>query len=195
MPIGKNYQTGVTLIVTLIALVILLIASVALIRSTDTSLLVAGHLGFKRDLTNQAERTFPVIKNIFKAGTLSTSSTRSSDLVTSNYYASIQPSDKNGIPNVLLDTSTFDSTFTGNNIVDTTAKITIRYLIDRMCLTTGAVSAASCSLSLGTTDPGGDINQLLNKPGGVDRPIYRISMRVSGPRNTEAFLQSTFTID
>jgi type IV pilus assembly protein PilX len=195
---NASKQRGIILPITLISLMILLIASVALIRSTDTSLLVAGHISFKRDILNQAERAIPKIKNQFVAttGDLYESGKREGNLTNSNYYASIQASNDSGIPNVLLNTTTFDGQFASNNIVDSTAGITIRYLIDRMCIKAGIVSVANCSTVSSTTDVGGDAMHIGNggKASGVDVPIYRISIRVSGPRNTEAFIQSTFSI-
>lgn len=190
-------QRGVVLPITLISLMIMLIASVALIRSTDNSLLVAGHISFKRDIINQAERAIPSIKNKFtlETGALNSVSNREKDALTSNYYASIQASNTNGIPTVLLNTTTFDGLFSSNNIVDSTAGITIRYLIDRMCIKTGKVDIANCATVSSTTDVGGDAMHSGNegKASGVDVPVYRISIRVTGPRNTEAFIQSTFS--
>ncbi len=49
-------QRGATLIIALISLVILSIGALALMRSTSTSLFMAGNLAFKRDVANQAER-------------------------------------------------------------------------------------------------------------------------------------------
>lgn len=194
---NKQVQQGVVLPVTLISLIIMLIASVALIRSTDNSLLSAGHISFKRDIINQAERAIPEIRNrfILNTGALNTVSNREKNLLTSNYYASIQPTNANGIPNVLLNTTTFDGLFSSNNIVDSSAGITIRYLIDRMCFKVGEVDVSNCSTVSSTTDTGGDAMQLGNegKASGVDVPVYRISIRVTGPRNTEAFIQSTFS--
>lgn len=194
---NKQVQQGVVLPVTLISLIIMLIASVALIRSTDNSLLSAGHISFKRDIINQAERAIPEIRNrfILNTGALNSVSNREKNLLTSNYYASIQPTNANGIPNVLLDTADFDGKFSANNIVDSSAGITIRYLIDRMCLKDGEVDISNCSIVSSTTDTGGDAMQLGNegKASGVDVPVYRISIRVTGPRNTEAFIQSTFS--
>lgn len=193
----RHAQHGVVLPITLISLMIMLIASVALIRSTDNSLLVAGHVSFKRDIINQAERAMPDIKNrfILNTGALNSMSNREKNALGSNYYASIQASNSNGIPTVLLNTSTFDGLFSANNIVDSTAGVTIRYLIDRMCIKTGKVDIANCSTVSSTTDVGGDASHLGNegKASGVDVPVYRISIRVSGPRNTEAFIQSTFS--
>ncbi|MDI1298853.1 hypothetical protein [Methylotenera sp.] len=188
-------QSGVVLFITLVALVIMLIASVALIRSTDTNLLISGSLAFKRDVVNQAERSIPEIKAQFTTGALNIISAREVDSISSNnYYATIQPGNSLGIPNVLLNTTTFDSTMPNNNIAYSSAGVTIRYVIDRMCLATGAISISNCTISAANTDPGGGNLQMPDKLSGTDGVIYRISIRATGPKNTEAFMQSTFTI-
>ncbi len=188
-------QQGVILPITLIALLVLMIASVALIRSTETNLLIAGNLGFKRDLINQAERTAPTIKTLFETGALQDQALRLDDALDQNYLASMQASNQSGIPNTLLDVAGFDSQYSSNNIVDTDAQVTIRYLIDRMCLSTGAVTVTKCVTSASGSDTGGDAMNLSGsgKATGNDLPVYRLSIRITGPRNTEAFLQSTFS--
>lgn len=187
-------QSGVVLFITLVALVIMLIASVALIRSTDTNLLISGSLAFKRDVVNQAERSIPQIKAQFITGGLSIISAREADSVGNNYYATIQPSNALGIPSVLLNTTTFDSAMSSNNITYPAAGVTIRYVIDRMCLAAGAISTTNCTIAAANTDPGGGQLQMPEKLSGTDSVIYRISIRATGPKNTEAFMQSTFTI-
>jgi len=186
----QHTQSGIILPITMISLLILLIASVALIRSTDTSLLIAGQIGFKRDAINQAERAIPEIKKIFDTGKLKVATDREEDLATSNYFATIQTSNASGIPDQLFD----DAFGTSNAITNDAAKISIRYLIDRMCLTEGPVTLNNCTTASSSSDVGGDATSLgQGKASGVDLPVYRISIRVTGPRNTEAFLQSTFT--
>ena len=37
-------------------------------------------------------------------------------------------------------------------------------------------------------------SSFLKKAGGGTRPVYRISVRVTGPRNTQAYLQNTVTL-
>ena len=188
-------QSGVVLFITLVALVIMLLASVALLRSTDTNLLISGSLAFKRDVVNQAERSIPDIKTNFATGNLKIVSSREVDSpAMNNYYATIQPSNALGIPNVLLNTATFDSNFPNNTIVYSQSGVTIRYIIDRMCLASGVISTSNCTISSANTDPGGGSNQMPEKLSGVDGVIYRVSIRATGPKNTEAFMQSTFTI-
>jgi hypothetical protein len=193
-PKVRHTQQGVVLPITLIALLLLMIASVALIRSTETNLLVSGNLAFKRDVINQAERAVPVVKTLFETGVLSDIKGREDDLIANNYYATIQPTNESGIPTILLDIDNFDGNFSANNIVDEDAQITIRYLIDRMCLSTGKVTISKCARATQNTDIGGDANNLaLGKASGNDTPVYRVSIRATGPRNTEAFFQYTLT--
>ncbi|MPS47613.1 hypothetical protein [Methylobacillus sp.] len=187
-------QRGIIMLITLMALVILTLASVALIRSSESNLLIAGNLAFKRDVVNQGERAIQQIKRSVISGALSSDVLRLSDSKANNYFSTILPSNIDGVPSILLDRARFDAELGANNIVDNDAQITIRYVIDRLCLQTGEIDVASCAISASTTDVGGDARALLKKPGGVDVPLYRISIRVTGPRNTEAFMQSTFTI-
>jgi type IV pilus assembly protein PilX len=188
-------QSGVVLFITLVSLVIMLIASVALIRSTDTNLLISGSLAFKRDVVNQAERSMPSIRAKFTTGALSVSTAKQADSVAvDNYYATILPSNASGVPNVLLNTSTFDTAMPSNNITYASGGITIRYVIDRMCLAAGAISPSNCTISKAGTDLGGGAIEILGKLTGEDGVVYRISLRATGPKNTEAFMQSTFTI-
>lgn len=182
----KHAQSGVVLIFALIALVVLLIGSIALVRSTDTNLILAGNLAFKRDVINQAERAIPGIRAKFKTGELSVDSARQTDLPSSNYYATIQENNSNHIPKVLMQVTEGNV----NNIVDTDTRVTVRYVIDRMCLTAGEASNKSCSFGDSTTDRDGSNGP---KPSGENLPIYRISIRATGPRNAEAFIQSSFS--
>ena len=197
---NKKYQSGIVLVVTLIALVILMLASIALIRSTESSSLIAGSIGFKRDMINQAERTMPVIRTRFISGTLSNDTVRNSNLVGANYSAAILATDATGIPTVLANKTTFDTTYGSNNISDTTAAITVRYVIDRMAFAAGPITVTNNLLGTSVTDEGGNVKGIQGVGGsggkvtGSDRALYRISMRVSGPRNAETYIQSTFII-
>lgn len=186
---GKKSQTGVVLVVALMALVIMLLASVALIRSTNTNLLIAGNMAFKRDLINQAERVIPVIKaRLTSGGALGDDVTRQTNLTSENYYATIQASNASGIPNVLF--SIADGNV--NNIKDSASGVIVRYVIDRMCLATGEPLDNTCTMG-GSSSDGPSCSAPCKKPGGINYPVYRITLRVTGPRNTEAYLQTTYS--
>ena len=186
---NKKSQSGVVLVVALMALVIMLLASVALIRSTNTNLLIAGNMAFKRDLINQAERAIPVIKaKLITGGVLGGEVTRQTNLISNNYYATIQANNPSGIPNVLFAVADNNA----NNITDAASGVTVRYVIDRMCLATGEPLDNTCTMG-GSSSDGPSCSAPCKKPGGINYPVYRITLRATGPRNTEAYLQTTYT--
>ena len=99
------------------------------------------------------------------------------------------------MPNALLDSAAFGAVGTAANDIIPAAypDVTIRYVIDRLCVTgTGAPSAFACVQTL-SSPPGGTVTQT----GPVTPPmatVYRLSVRVSGVRNTQVFLQTTFSM-
>jgi len=182
-----SQQQGLVLIVTLLALMILLLASVALIRSTDSSLNIAGTMAFKRDLINQAERALPQIQQAFLTGALSTELSRLSDSPGNNYYASVQATNASGIPNVLFAVDGANA----NNIKTTDgSNIEIRYVIDRICLAPNKVDAKKCTLAANNETKGREPGE---DPISTYYPVYRLTLRAIGPKNTESYMQATFS--
>lgn len=180
---------------TIIATAILLIGSIALVRSFDGSLSIAGGMAFKRDLVNQGERGIATVKKMLSAGgVLGLETVRQTDLHANNYSASILSSDGHGIPVVLLDDALWVAAgmSLGGDIVDNNSKVTIRYVIDRLCNGAGPALPNTCTVSTLGSDTGG--TAWVNKAGGISLPVYRISLRVTGPENTQTFMQSTFAL-
>lgn len=182
------------MIVTLLALVLLTLAATAMLRASDTSQVLAGNLAFRRDLANQAERGFAKARTLLVSGALASDTTRTANLLTSNYSAARLTTNASGVPLVLASDAAFASAgMTGSDISEN--GVTVRYVIDRLCLATETFDTSSCeatAASSSSTDPGG--SGWLRKPGGESRPVYRISVRVKGPRDTLAFYQSTFAL-
>ena len=187
-------QSGMILFFTMIAIVMLLIASVALVRSFDGALSIAGGMAFKRDLVNQGERGIAAGKKALSiGGTLGTDAARRQNQNGSNYSASVLDSEGHGIPKVLLDEARWSASgMSMMDITDKANKITIRYVIDRLCNGTGPATPTTCTVSTLGSDTGG--TAWLNKAGGTSLPVYRISLRVTGPQNTQTFMQSTFAL-
>lgn len=155
-----------------------MLSTMALIRSFDTSLSMAGNLAFKRDLTNQGERGMAKAIALVKGGTLGTA-----NIAASNYSAAYLASDAHGLPLALINNSTFGGAFSGADISDTAAQIIVRYVIDRQCNAAGAVDVSKdCSF----VNVGNDSDPAF-------QPVYRISVRATGPRDTQVYLQSTVT--
>ena len=178
------------MVIVLIALLILMIGGIALIRSADTSMVTAGNLAFKRDMVNQGERGIAKVVSALTSGALSGETTRETDALASNYSATVLASDVRGVPLVLVDSAAFTAAgMSAADLTDATSGVTIRFVIDRQCTTTGAFDAATCMTSPTASDKAG--TSWIKRAGGENRPIYRISVRVIGPRRTEAYLQRT----
>jgi hypothetical protein len=193
---ARGAQHGVVLLMVLVSIVILLLAAVALVHSTGTGLFAAGNLGFRRDLVNQSGRAISAAMTQF-----ATVSDVTNDLATANYSSTVLPADgfpsgssstpTHGIPKVLMNPSSFDSTYPNGKIFDATTQVTLRYVIDRLCTTSGPPDPSTCMVSSTVSDKGG--TNWLTKAGGSSTPVYRISVLLIGPRNTQAFVQTTFT--
>jgi type IV pilus assembly protein PilX len=185
-------QRGVVLIFALLVLLILAIGAVAVLRSVDSSLLSAGNLAFHRDLVNQAEQAVSNVMTEFKTNGPPLNGATTADLPAANYVSTALPTNAQGVPLVLLDNTAFAAVGSAANIIPgATPDVTIRYVIDRLCTNTGSASSPNCVQSTGLPTGGtANHNTALAPPSAT---VYRISVRVDGPRSTQAFLQTTFT--
>ncbi len=204
-------QRGVILVVVLLAMVVLLIGLAGLIRSADTSGLMVGNLAFRRDLTNRAEEAIAAAKLTLASSSFDPTT---SSAGTTHYSAVRLANGSTGVPTVLDDYSTYKSTYeaeTTDGSVSGDSSITYRYVIDRQCKGTGAFSTSTCEFIAYTTNSpgsgggGGSSQYTQRQVGGVfagasgaancngsNCAIYRISVRVAGPRNSVAYFQTTY---
>jgi Tfp pilus assembly protein PilX len=188
-------QRGVVLIFSLIVLLILTIGAVALMRSMNNSLFSAGNLAFRRDLTNQGEQAITTVLTEFQAGgAMAVAGANAANVQNLNYSATILPTNAQGVPTALLNATTFSTVGTSaKDITGATPDVTIRYVIDRLCSATGVSSSANCAQS--TAGPTGGTGGTGQAPPPLPTAtVYRLSVRVSGARGTQVFLQSTFSM-
>lgn len=201
---GRRQQRGVIMLFGLIALAIMLIGAAAMVRSTNTSLINAGNLGFKRDLTNQAERAVATVLTELQTGALAGEVARQTSATAQNYSSTILPSNAQGLPNALLADDAGFATFglVANDITIADQAITLRYVVDRMCVNTGIAAADHCTMADDPNPAGGSGSETIraedSSAGGAgalgQRVVYRVSIRVAGPRNTQAYFQTTLTL-
>jgi Tfp pilus assembly protein PilX len=195
---ARARQQGVVLIFSLLVLLILAIGAVALLRSVNSSLLSAGNLAFHRDLVNQGEQAVSIVMTEFKTnGPPLSGAPTTADLPAANYKSTVLPTNAQGVPLALLDDTAGPNGFlsvgtAANDIVPTAnSQVTIRYVIDRLCTNTGTASSPNCVQSTGLPTGGtANRNTAVAPPSAT---VYRVSVRVTGPRNTQVFLQTTFT--
>lgn len=189
-------QQGAVLFMALIALVALMLAAVALVRSVETSNLVAGNIALKQGALQEADQMMnEAFSCLDKGGKLMEPGVLLSvdNKTICNYYAWLQPEGTEppyGVPKVLKDKKRggddgdSDNASTGN---------TVWYVIERMCEQTDPPStsmewrADKCLES-----PFGKAAKITG--GGVDalpplQAMYRISVKVSGPRGVTSYSQ------
>jgi type IV pilus assembly protein PilX len=197
-------ERGVVLLFCLIVLVVLLGGGVAVMRSMNSSLFSAGNLAFKRDLMNQGEKAIADVLVLFGSGVLNTSTATASSDATRNYSAVQLQANDRGIPLVLLDNGTSPSGLdilgtafspTAGSIAGATSDVSIRYVIDRLCNNTGTATTlgdAGCVRPASITEVRGGTASPSPPLPKAPSLIYRLTVRVDGPRSTQVFLQSTF---
>ena len=201
----RAQQRGVALVFAMIALVLMLIGAAAIMQSLNTSLFSAGNLGFKRDLTNQGERALNTVLTLVSSGALGSDAARQSNNPAQNYSATIfTDTNGQGIPAALLTDAAFAGVgVAGNDISIADMNVTVRYVVDRLCTAgTAAVSPTACSVAGNVAPLGGSSSESARaedaSAGGVGallpQAIYRVTIRVAGPRATQSFFQATFTI-
>lgn len=188
-------QRGVVLFIALIALVVMSLAAVALIRSVDTATIIAGNLANKQSATISADNGLEtaVIWLASKAPAV-----LNSDQAALGYYAT-----QNANPMTFAwDATDSRAADDVSGIIDADGKDasgnTIRYVIQRMCRNAGAPVTGSTNCLFGPPGENPDSNSI----GGIpdyckpacpepkQSPVYRVTARVVGVKNTISYIQA-----
>lgn len=192
-------QDGVVLVVTLIVLVALTLASLALVRSVDTSAMIAGNLAFKQSAAISADAGVEAAINWVRTH----GSSLTDDQPSNGYYATRQ--DKLDLTGSQTPDNTDDDLdWTDDGQVSMLAKDTtgnqVSFVVHRMCDKPGALDSHACSTEeseMEGSSEGGRLQMENYKPGGWDvvanRGLYRITVRVTGPRFNVAYAQSVIS--
>jgi type IV pilus assembly protein PilX len=188
-------QTGVVLAITLIVLVAMTLAAIALVRSVDTTNVIAGNLAFKQATVNAADRGTEAAV----AWLETTTATNVNLLINDNFPNGYKASEQHPSTGVSWD-SYWNSTIipSGLNVCAPTncnpdaAGNIVSYTINRLCGGPGQSGAfgSDCSYSpstyiLNTSQGSGTV--VLNS---YSQVYYRITIRVQGPRNTVSYVQT-----
>lgn len=199
--VAKRKQEGVVLVIALIVLVAMTLASVAMVRSIDTSTLIAGNLAFKQSGITSGDAGI----NDAIAWISANKAALDYDVVANGYYASSQDClDLTGNGNVNKKKcappyTQFDWTNMGavRTLPKDAAGNQISYVIHRMCATEGQLSAEKCSVeeeALDGNSKGAAVQQLGYRPTSwgtaANRGFYRITVRVAGNRNNVSYVQA-----
>lgn len=184
-------QQGVVLFIALVALVVMSLAAVALIRSVDTSTVIAGNLASKQSASASADSGLETALAWMAAAA---PATLNADNAAQGYYAT-QATDPTTLTWDAADSRPADDV-SGNidaNGTDLSGN-TVRYIVQRMCRVAGVPSEGNClygapavlESSQGVKDaPSAGANISAEKS-----PLYRVTARVVGAKNTISFIQA-----
>lgn len=195
---SRSRQSGIVLIVMMIVLVAMTLAAVSLLRSTDTTNVIAGNLSFQQAAVHSADAGIATATKWLADN--STSSTLDSSDVTNGYMAA-------GLsvgPNLSASPPQSWDDYWNNGLSVPPVLVTsgdaaynkVSYVIDRLCANAGAATAgAGCASSPSVTVASGSEEEAglkqLNAPSVV---YYRITVRVAGPRNSVSYVQAVVSM-
>ena len=208
----RHRQTGASLIFALLTLLVLSLATLALVRSVDTGALLLGNVSFKQDATVSGDQA---VRTAFLWLKTQTGTTLGANQLGQGYYAStmepdpakpVDPTGQQQPGNAVRQLIDWDGdncgyATSGNcSLTSRDAGATpngnsqMRYTIFRLCEKTDAAALASgiannCATPSGATGSGheaGVSNPKLSTSGAY----YRVIVRVRGSRNSVSFIET-----
>lgn len=172
-------QQGVTLLVALVVLLVMTITGLALVRTSTLGAGVSGSLALKQAATSGADLGLET--GLAKLEALAATSTSALEGNSVGYFASVDPK----VPAKSLGWGSAPVAAASDPLGNE-----VRYLIHRLCRSTGAINAAgqSCVMPQGEGCSGSS-ESIGSVSSCTQRPMYRITAKVSGPRDTESYVQ------
>jgi type IV pilus assembly protein PilX len=191
----------VVLFLAMIALVVMSLAAVALIRSVDTNSMITGNLTYKQTAAISSSYGIESMADIIGPQSLSYGNANDA---ANGYYAVCTTFDGGSTDRCSGNNLTADASWvpgTSSSLATTGVAAgkdaygnTIQYIVERMCHTAGAPSNAAC-LQAGV-DLDNNTKKVLNEPNAgapevaTDLPLYRVTVRIAGPKNTVSYIQA-----
>jgi len=184
-------QRGAVLFISLIVLVAMTLAGIAIMRSVDTATLIAGNLAFKQSTIQSSDNGVEQAYTWLVANRATLANTN-----LASGYVSARP----GADPDWNDPLTWASAVTlGADAAGNTAS----YLVHRLCncqntlynapCATGEAQQCALTTASSTPPPPGEGDSFsVGAPGYLEDPMvyYRITVRTQGPRNTASYVQS-----
>jgi Tfp pilus assembly protein PilX len=190
----SHRQRGVTLFISLIVLVAMTLAAIAMMRSVDTATVVAGNIGFRQSSVNAADQGLQAAFGWLGANIAGAAI--SNDNAAQGYFSSVPPGET---PDWYLNSAIWPSSPNPNVLATDAAGNTVSYLVHRLCPVPNCAPNATCG---GVTNVCGQtLSSTAISGEGVDQSApnffttppqthYRITVRSVGPRNSVAYIQT-----
>lgn len=195
-------QQGVVMMVALVILVVMTLAGIALMRSMDTTNLIAGNMAFKQSATLSGDSGVEAAIAWLEANNAGSFLDNNNPLVG---YSAATPNNAglnlgeafwtglaaSGVCNLPIAGGVCSPTPVANESGNQ-----ISFMIQRMCANVGNRNSASCAtvagsvVSTGNNEGAGE-EQLTSTGSAV---YYRITVRVVGPRNAVSYIQAVISL-
>jgi type IV pilus assembly protein PilX len=179
-------QQGFVLLIALIALAAMSMAGVALMRTVDSSNMIAGNIAFRNAMVQMSDVALLQAEDWLKTNG-ATDSNLNSDISSMGYYATMQ----DGITDFSA-ANWEENAFHMNGGSPDEYGNRYSYMIHRMCTNTGDMAFASCYQE-SSQATGNSSAAPAYKPGEIGSSamavFYRITLRAIGPKNTVAYTQ------
>jgi Tfp pilus assembly protein PilX len=189
---SRARQQGVVLLIALIVLVAMTLAGIALVRSVDTTNIIAGNLAFKQAATHSGDTGIEAAVAWLEqnnGGVILQTDNLPNGYAATRQDPAVNQTWDNYWANVLAGRSITLATDAAGN--------TASYSIQRMCNATGdpVAPATGCSVS-----PVATVSTANSQAAGAialqysSQVYYRITSRVVGPRFTVSYVQAIITL-
>lgn len=188
---APRHQRGVVLVFALIALLALMLAGIAIVRSVDTGNLISGNMAFRQAALQSSdigvEAAFIALPTIV--------ATSKDANIANTYYALRQTVDGSGVPTT-VNWANVSCRNNANDVVTCSSQeYQVKYIIDRMCdqqtnnstTVTDIQGYCFADISSGKGGSKGAFNAVFSS---ADAVYYRVTVQVTGPRNTVAYVQA-----
>jgi Tfp pilus assembly protein PilX len=202
-------QRGIVLFFALVALLVLSLAAAALIRSVDTSTIIAGNLAFKQAATSSGDTGVDAAMGWMATTQADYNAVNvladpahafNQDAPAQGYYSSAHDDPADPAYLNLFDNANWSA---GKSVLvgadpDPVTGNTTRYIIQRLCrIANTRVQDADCLYSGAVQDISGQHVKLPQEvcsgpgcPVAGQTPMVRITSRVTGPKNTVSYVQA-----
>jgi Tfp pilus assembly protein PilX len=177
-----RHERGVVLFFSMIAIIALALAGIALDRAVAVDATVGANMAARMHATLLASEAIErAVATLFEAGTITD---RSIDDIAHNYFAARQSGeDARGVPSGLRVVGGYPDDAVVINAAD---RHRLRYLIERLCLAAGPATMDNCTLSPTSAPSAGGPGV----PEPPRTPSYRVTVRVDGPAGAAVFVQA-----
>jgi Tfp pilus assembly protein PilX len=199
-------EQGVVLLIALIVLIAMTLAGIALVRSVDTTNLIAANMAFQQSATHSSDTGVESAVGYISSIMTTDRTTLWVDDLAKGYFASRQdPVPGQSVDaywtNLVTTTGVTPQAIAGQPVTGDAASNKVLYVIERMCNGPGDAGAIvgvppTCNISPITgvardegTDMGPDTPHFRLPASGLSY-YYRITVRVAGPRSSVSFVQA-----